>query len=176
MRKKKNAELQHFMQQICKLDALVHIRLLWMCSLSAGSHSFCLVCLCFSRVSLLLGYSPAELLGRSIYDLCHTLDTNCLTKNHVNCRSSQAQTHPRSPNTWINISSLSVPAVCCKTQSVSGQYRMLVKGGGYVWVESHSAVIPSSRSSKSRPRGPQSLCILSVTYVLRCVLIDFTLL
>ncbi|TKS89798.1 Endothelial PAS domain-containing protein 1 [Collichthys lucidus] len=92
------------------------------------------------RVALLLGYSPEELLGRSIYDLCHTLDTNCLTKNHLN--------------------------LCFKSQSVSGQYRMLVKGGGYVWVESHSAVIPSVRPSKSRPGGHQPLCILCVTYVL----------
>ncbi|XP_026207464.1 endothelial PAS domain-containing protein 1 [Anabas testudineus] len=95
---------------------------------------------CDQRVTLLLGYSPAELLGRSIYDLCHTLDTNCLAKNHLN--------------------------LCLKSQSVSGQYRMLVRGGGYVWVESHSAVIPSVRPSKSRPAGHQPLCILCVTYVL----------
>ncbi|XP_040922769.1 endothelial PAS domain-containing protein 1-like [Toxotes jaculatrix] len=95
---------------------------------------------CDQRVTLLLGYSPEELLGRSIYDLCHTLDTNCLTKNHLN--------------------------LCWKSQSVSGQYRMLVRGGGYVWVESHSAVIPSSRPSKSRPSTHQPLCILCVTYVL----------
>uniref|UniRef100_A0A4W6EKC2 PAS domain-containing protein n=1 Tax=Lates calcarifer TaxID=8187 RepID=A0A4W6EKC2_LATCA len=98
---------------------------------------------CDQRVTLLLGYSPEELLGRSIYDLCHTLDTSCLTKNHLN--------------------------LCFKSQSVSGQYRMLVKGGGYVWVESHSAVIPSVRPSKSRPGAHQPLCILCVTYILRCV-------
>lgn len=95
---------------------------------------------CDPRVTSLLGYGPEELLGRSIYDLCHTLDTSCLNKNHMN--------------------------LCLKTQSVSGQYRMLVKGGGYVWVESHSAVIPSVRPSKSRPGGHQPLCILCVTYVL----------
>ncbi|GAA6214443.1 endothelial PAS domain-containing protein 1 [Lates japonicus] len=95
---------------------------------------------CDQRVTLLLGYSPEELLGRSIYDLCHTLDTSCLTKNHLN--------------------------LCFKSQSVSGQYRMLVKGGGYVWVESHSAVIPSVRPSKSRPGAHQPLCILCVTYIL----------
>ncbi|XP_039990788.1 endothelial PAS domain-containing protein 1 isoform X2 [Xiphias gladius] len=95
---------------------------------------------CDQRVTLLLGYSPEELRGRSIYDLCHTLDTNCLTKNHVN--------------------------LCLKSQSVSGKYRILVRGGGYVWVESHSAVIPSVRPSKSRPGAHQPLCILSVTYVL----------
>uniref|UniRef100_A0A3Q3IQ40 PAS domain-containing protein n=1 Tax=Monopterus albus TaxID=43700 RepID=A0A3Q3IQ40_MONAL len=102
---------------------------------------------CDQSVTLLLGYSPDELLGRSIYELCHALDTNCLTKNHLN--------------------------LCWKSQSVSGQYRMLVKGGGYVWVESHSAVIPGVRPSKSRRCTHQPLCILCVTYVLRCVSFDF---
>ncbi|XP_058476746.1 endothelial PAS domain-containing protein 1 [Solea solea] len=95
---------------------------------------------CDQRVTLLLGYSPEELLGRSIYDLCHMLDTNCLTQNHLN--------------------------LCWKSQSVSSQYRMLVRGGGYVWVESHSAVIPSVRPSKSRRSSHQPLSILCVTYVL----------
>nr|XP_019938411.1 PREDICTED: hypoxia-inducible factor 1-alpha-like [Paralichthys olivaceus] len=95
---------------------------------------------CDQRVTLLLGYSPDELLGRSIYDICHTLDTDCLTKNHLN--------------------------LCLKSQSVSGQYRMLVRGGGYMWVESHSAVIPSGPASKSRLSSHQPLCILCVTYIL----------
>ncbi|XP_075314342.1 endothelial PAS domain-containing protein 1 [Odontesthes bonariensis] len=95
---------------------------------------------CDQRVTSLLGYRPEELLGRSIYDLCHTLDTNCLNKNHLN--------------------------LCLKSQSVSGQYRMLVRGGGYVWVESHSAVIPSIRTPRSRHSSNQPLCILCVTYVL----------
>ncbi|KAM7381411.1 hypothetical protein PAMA_012304 [Pampus argenteus] len=95
---------------------------------------------CDQRMTTLLGYSPEELVGRSIYDLCHTLDIHRLTKNHMN--------------------------LCLKSQSVSGQYRMLVRGGGYVWVESHSAVIPSVRPSKSRPGAHQPLCILCVTYVL----------
>lgn len=71
-------------------------------------------------------------------------------------------------DTPVNILPLCVSAVCWKSQSVSGQYRMLVRGGGYVWVESHSAVIPSIRPTKSRPGGRQPLCILCVTYVLRC--------
>ncbi|XP_041671315.1 endothelial PAS domain-containing protein 1-like [Cheilinus undulatus] len=95
---------------------------------------------CDQRVTSLLGFAPEELLGRSIYDLCHTRDTNCLAKNHMN--------------------------LCWKTQSVSGQYRMLVRSGGYVWVETHSAVIPSVRPSKSRPGAHHPLCILCVTYVL----------
>uniref|UniRef100_M4ANF0 PAS domain-containing protein n=1 Tax=Xiphophorus maculatus TaxID=8083 RepID=M4ANF0_XIPMA len=97
---------------------------------------------CDQRVTSLLGYRPEELLGRSIYDLCHTLDTSCLNKNHLN--------------------------LCLKSQSVSGRYRMLVRSGGYVWVESHSAVIPGVQPSRSRPRPnpSQPLCILCVTYIL----------
>uniref|UniRef100_A0A3B3WZD1 Endothelial PAS domain protein 1b n=1 Tax=Poecilia mexicana TaxID=48701 RepID=A0A3B3WZD1_9TELE len=95
---------------------------------------------CDQRLTSLLGYRPEELLGRSIYDLCHTLDTSCLNKNHLN--------------------------LCLKSQSVSGQYRMLVRSGGYVWVESHSAVIPGVQPSRSRPNPSQPLCILSVTYIL----------
>uniref|UniRef100_A0A3Q3DIT4 Endothelial PAS domain protein 1b n=1 Tax=Hippocampus comes TaxID=109280 RepID=A0A3Q3DIT4_HIPCM len=96
---------------------------------------------CDHRVSSILGYTPRELVGRSIYELCHTLDTICLTKYHINLYS--------------------------KSQSVSGHYRMLVRGGGYVWVESHSAVVPAARGSKSRNGASQPLLILSVTYVLR---------
>ncbi|XP_034050338.1 hypoxia-inducible factor 1-alpha isoform X2 [Thalassophryne amazonica] len=95
---------------------------------------------CDHRVTALLGYRPEELLGRSLYELCHAMDTNRLTNNHVN--------------------------LYLKSQSISGQYRMLVRGGGYVWVESHSAVITSVRSSKSRPSSLQPHCVLCVTYVL----------
>ncbi|XP_016889599.1 endothelial PAS domain-containing protein 1 [Cynoglossus semilaevis] len=96
---------------------------------------------CDHRVTVLLGYTSAELQGRSIYDLCHTLDTNSLSQNHLN--------------------------LCWKSQSVSSQYRLLVRGGGYVWVETHSAVIPTIHPSRSRHRGShQPLCILCVTYVL----------
>jgi len=42
--------------------------------------------LCFCRITLLLGFSTEELLGRSIYDLCHAMDINHLTKNHLNCK------------------------------------------------------------------------------------------
>ncbi|XP_051928299.1 endothelial PAS domain-containing protein 1-like isoform X2 [Hippocampus zosterae] len=95
---------------------------------------------CDHTVSSILGYTPHELVGRSIYELCHTLDTICLTKYHINLYS--------------------------KSQSVSGHYRMLVRGGGYVWVESHSAVVPAARRSKLRTGASQPYLILSVTYVL----------
>lgn len=50
--------------------------------------------------------------------------------------------------------------VCTKGQAVSGQYRMLAKNGGYVWVETQGTVIYNSRNSQ-----PQ--CIVCVNYVLR---------
>lgn len=51
-------------------------------------------------------------------------------------------------------------AVCTKGQAVSGQYRMLAKNGGYVWVETQGTVIYNSRNSQ-----PQ--CIVCINYVLR---------
>ncbi|XP_057681585.1 endothelial PAS domain-containing protein 1-like [Corythoichthys intestinalis] len=95
---------------------------------------------CDSRVLSILGYTPNELMGRSIYEFCHTLDTISLTKYHTN--------------------------LCSKSQSVSGRYRMLVRGGGYVWVESHSAVVPGAKTPKYRTRPQPPLLILCVTYVL----------
>lgn len=96
---------------------------------------------CDHRVTLLLGYRPEELMGRSIYELSHALDTSCLTKNHMN--------------------------LFLRSQSVSGRFRMLVRGGGYVWVESHSAVLPIVGQHRSRSSANhQTLCILCVTYVL----------
>lgn len=53
-----------------------------------------------------------------------------------------------------------VSAVCTKGQAVSGQYRMLAKNGGYVWVETQGTVIYNSRNSQ-----PQ--CIVCINYVLR---------
>ncbi|XP_064863964.1 endothelial PAS domain-containing protein 1-like isoform X2 [Oncorhynchus nerka] len=39
---------------------------------------------CDQRVTGLLSYRPEELLGVSMYDLCHTLDLHTLTKSHQN--------------------------------------------------------------------------------------------
>ncbi|XP_042161469.1 endothelial PAS domain-containing protein 1-like [Oncorhynchus tshawytscha] len=96
---------------------------------------------CDQRVTGLLSYRPEELLGVSMYDLCHTLDLHTLTKSHLN--------------------------LCSKGQSVSGVYRVLVRGGGYMWAETHSAVISKPRPSQphqSRPSPP--LFVACVTYIL----------
>lgn len=50
--------------------------------------------------------------------------------------------------------------VCTKGQVVSGQYRMLAKHGGYVWLETQGTVIYN-------PRNLQPQCIMCVNYVLR---------
>ncbi|KAM6956215.1 endothelial PAS domain-containing protein 1b [Aplochiton taeniatus] len=88
---------------------------------------------CDERVTELMGYSPEDLLGRSVYEFYHALDASSVTKSHQN--------------------------LCSKGQAVSGQYRMLAKHGGYVWVETHGTVIYNSRNSQ-----PQ--CIVCVNYVL----------
>lgn len=60
----------------------------------------------------------------------------------------------------LSLSPMFFSPVCTKGQAVSGQYRMLAKHGGYVWVETQGTVIYNSRNSQ-----PQ--CIVCVNYVLR---------
>lgn len=91
---------------------------------------------CDERVSSLIGYRPEELLGRSVYEFCHALDSENMTKSHQN--------------------------LCNKGQVVSGQYRMLAKNGGYVWVETQATVIYNNRNSQ-----PQ--CIICINYILSSV-------
>uniref|UniRef100_A0A3Q2PCC8 Endothelial PAS domain protein 1b n=1 Tax=Fundulus heteroclitus TaxID=8078 RepID=A0A3Q2PCC8_FUNHE len=88
---------------------------------------------CDDKVTELIGYSPEDLMGRSIYEFYHALDSDSVTKSHHN--------------------------LCTKGQAVSGQYRMLAKNGGYVWVETQGTVIYNSRNSQ-----PQ--CIVCINYVL----------
>ncbi|KAF4084901.1 hypothetical protein AMELA_G00111290 [Ameiurus melas] len=77
---------------------------------------------CDESVRNLMGYTPEDLVGRSVYDFYHALDVDNMTKNHQN--------------------------LCAKGQVVSGHYRMLAKHGGYVWVETHATVIYNSRNSQ----------------------------
>nr|AGT15727.1 hypoxia induced factor 2 alpha [Clarias batrachus] len=88
---------------------------------------------CDERVTELIGYNPDDLLGRSVYEFYHALDSESVTRSHQN--------------------------LCTKGQAVSGQYRMLAKYGGFVWMETQGTVIYSSRNSQ-----PQ--CIVCVNYVL----------
>ncbi|XP_076025481.1 endothelial PAS domain-containing protein 1b isoform X2 [Genypterus blacodes] len=77
---------------------------------------------CDERVTELMGYTPEDLLGRSVYDFYHGLDSDSVTKSHHN--------------------------LCSKGQAVSRQYRMLAKSGGYVWVETQGTVIYNNRNSQ----------------------------
>uniref|UniRef100_A0A674HSE1 Endothelial PAS domain protein 1 n=1 Tax=Taeniopygia guttata TaxID=59729 RepID=A0A674HSE1_TAEGU len=88
---------------------------------------------CDDRITELIGYHPEELLGRSAYEFYHALDSESMTKSHQN--------------------------LCTKGQVVTGQYRMLAKHGGYVWLETQGTVIYNTRNLQ-----PQ--CIVCVNYVL----------
>lgn len=64
---------------------------------------------------------------------------------------------------FVTFNNLLSSSVCNKGQVVSGQYRMLAKHGGYVWMETQATVIYNNRNSQ-----PQ--CIICINYVLRyCV-------
>ncbi|XP_041269440.1 endothelial PAS domain-containing protein 1 isoform X3 [Onychostruthus taczanowskii] len=88
---------------------------------------------CDDRITELIGYHPEEMLGRSAYEFYHALDSESMTKSHQN--------------------------LCTKGQVVTGQYRMLAKHGGYVWLETQGTVIYNTRNLQ-----PQ--CIVCVNYVL----------
>ncbi|KAJ7341167.1 hypothetical protein JRQ81_004969 [Phrynocephalus forsythii] len=88
---------------------------------------------CDDRITELVGYHPEELLGRSAYEFYHALDSENMTKSHQN--------------------------LCTKGQVITGQYRMLAKHGGYVWLETQGTVIYNTRNLQ-----PQ--CIICINYVL----------
>ncbi|KAM9294658.1 hypoxia-inducible factor 1-alpha [Gastrophryne carolinensis] len=88
---------------------------------------------CDERVTELVGYEPDELLGKSVYEYYHALDSDHLTKAHHD--------------------------MFTKGQVTTGQYRMLAKKGGYVWVETQATVIYNTKNNQ-----PQ--CIVCVNYVL----------
>ncbi|XP_072533378.1 hypoxia inducible factor 1 subunit alpha a [Salminus brasiliensis] len=88
---------------------------------------------CDDRITELLGYDPNDLLQRSVYEYYHALDSDSLTKTHH--------------------------SLFAKGQACTGQYRMLVKTGGFVWVETQATVIYNTKNSQ-----PQ--CVVCVNHVL----------
>ncbi|XP_073709230.1 hypoxia inducible factor 1 subunit alpha b [Garra rufa] len=88
---------------------------------------------CDERITELMGYEPDDLLNRSVYEYYHALDSDHLTKTHHN--------------------------LFAKGQATTGQYRMLAKKGGFVWVETQATVIYN-------PKNSQPQCIVCVNYVL----------
>uniref|UniRef100_A0A8C6TWK0 Hypoxia-inducible factor 1-alpha n=1 Tax=Neogobius melanostomus TaxID=47308 RepID=A0A8C6TWK0_9GOBI len=88
---------------------------------------------CDERITELMGYEPEDLLNRSVYEYYHALDSDHLTKTHHN--------------------------LFAKGQVCTGQYRMLAKQGGFVWVETQATVIYNNKNSQ-----PQ--CVVCVNFVL----------
>ncbi|XP_018013245.2 protein trachealess [Hyalella azteca] len=76
---------------------------------------------CEAKVSDLLHYTPEELLGRSLYALCHAQDVENLRKTHTDLMK--------------------------KGQVMSPYYRILNRTGGWVWVQTCATVICNSKSS-----------------------------
>lgn len=79
---------------------------------------------CDERISNLLGFKAEELVGRSLYEYHHALDSETLEK--------------------------SFKTLFAKGQCITGLYRFLVKSGGYVWVETQSSIVNSPRSEKAQ--------------------------
>ncbi|XP_063764838.1 hypoxia inducible factor 1 subunit alpha a isoform X2 [Eleginops maclovinus] len=88
---------------------------------------------CDERITELMGYDPEDLLNRSVYEYYHAMDSDHLTKTHHN--------------------------LFAKGQVSTGQYRMLAKRGGFVWVETQATVIYNNKNSQ-----PQ--CVVCVNFVL----------
>uniref|UniRef100_A0A3B3UGL2 Hypoxia-inducible factor 1-alpha n=1 Tax=Poecilia latipinna TaxID=48699 RepID=A0A3B3UGL2_9TELE len=88
---------------------------------------------CDERITELMGYDPEDLLNRSVYEYYHALDSDYLTKTHHH--------------------------LFAKGQVTTGQYRMLAKRGGFVWVETQATVIYNNKNSQ-----PQ--CVVCVNFVL----------
>ncbi|KYO30899.1 hypoxia-inducible factor 3-alpha isoform C [Alligator mississippiensis] len=80
---------------------------------------------CDDRMVEVAGYTPAELLGCSVYEYVHALDSDTVSR--------------------------SVHTLLSKGQAVTGQYRFLAKSGGYLWTQTQATVI--SNSKNAQPEG-----------------------
>ncbi|CAL8308050.1 unnamed protein product [Boreogadus saida] len=104
---------------------------------------------CDSRVKALLGYSPEELQGRSLYQLCHMLDTSRLNRSHRNL--------------------LSMEPVGERSVQDAGAGRGLRVGGE----PQRPLLRPACPRVSSQCSGQSSIppaCIFSITYILSGVL------
>ncbi|KAK7907076.1 hypothetical protein WMY93_015688 [Mugilogobius chulae] len=75
-----------------------------------------------SRVSVLTGFQPEELLDRSLYELVHLGDVLPLRHAHQ--------------------------LLLLKGQVTSRYYRLLSKSGGWVWLQSYATIVQNNRSSR----------------------------
>ncbi|XP_054649916.1 hypoxia inducible factor 1 subunit alpha, like [Dunckerocampus dactyliophorus] len=77
---------------------------------------------CEGRVTELVGYEAADLIGRSVFEFHHALDSD-----HVN---------------------KSLHTLLAKGQVSTSPYRFLARGGGFVWAETQATVLYSSKMSQ----------------------------
>ncbi|XP_061454029.1 hypoxia-inducible factor 3-alpha isoform X2 [Rhineura floridana] len=77
---------------------------------------------CDERIAEVAGYTPEDLLGCSIYEYIHALDSDSVSK--------------------------SINTLLSKGQAVTGQYRFLARNGGYLWTQTQATVISSSKNSQ----------------------------
>ncbi|KAF7661367.1 hypothetical protein LDENG_00262900 [Lucifuga dentata] len=77
---------------------------------------------CEGRVTELLGYQPDDLIGRSMYEFHHALDSG-----HVN---------------------KSLQTLLSKGQVSTSHYRFLASSGGFVWAETQATVLYNSKTSQ----------------------------
>lgn len=79
---------------------------------------------CDDRVKDLINYTSDELIGKSLYDYHHALDSDVVEKAYKD--------------------------LFAKGQTMTGQYRFLARGGGMAWVITQATVIYNSRSQKAQ--------------------------
>ncbi|KAG8143621.1 hypothetical protein E2320_000813 [Naja naja] len=77
---------------------------------------------CDDRIVEMAGYTSESLLGCSLYEYIHALDSDSVSK--------------------------SINTLLSKGQAVTGQYRFLARNGGYIWIQTEATVISSSKNSQ----------------------------
>ncbi|XP_058684914.1 LOW QUALITY PROTEIN: hypoxia-inducible factor 3-alpha-like, partial [Poecile atricapillus] len=76
---------------------------------------------CDDRIGEVAGYHPEELLGCSLYEFVHALDSNTLSR--------------------------SVHTLLSKGQAVTSHYRFLAKRGGFLWAQTQATVMGGGRAA-----------------------------
>ncbi|BFZ07059.1 hypothetical protein BsWGS_10098 [Bradybaena similaris] len=77
---------------------------------------------CDDRIQELAGYNCKEMIGQSLYDFHHALDSEVFDKAFKDLFS--------------------------KGQTMTGSYRFLARHGGYIWVVTQATIINNSRTQK----------------------------
>ncbi|CAG5134818.1 unnamed protein product, partial [Candidula unifasciata] len=78
--------------------------------------------ICDDRIQELAGYSCKDMIGQSLYDFHHALDSDVIDKAFKDLFS--------------------------KGQTMTGSYRFLARHGGYIWVVTQATIINNSRTQK----------------------------